>query len=359
MADTNFSPGTVVASSWLDDVNTDTYSTLTAVGGTANAITATGPSSMAAYPIGIPFRFTPTLANTGATTINISGIGAVNLMKYGTTALVAGDLIAGSFAQISYDGTRFQLINPRTADVSVVSGTLPITNGGTGATTAPQALINLGATGRLIAVRAFTATGVYTPTPGTNSILLKMWGAGGAGGGNVATAAGQISLGGGGGAGGFVEAYISSGFSGQTLTIGPGGVAVSGGTGGTGGTSFFMTFSATGGGGGGAGAAGAVSAAFGGVGGVGTGGTVNANGQAGLVAVGNFATAIWLSGSGGTSSPLGSSGGPQQASGATRSDGITATGRAAGGGGAVAGNGQVAGVGGAGAPGYAIIYEYS
>lgn len=49
-------------------------------------------------------------ANTGSSTINIDGVGAVTMYKFGTTPLAAGDLPAGGIVEIVYDGTNFQVI---------------------------------------------------------------------------------------------------------------------------------------------------------------------------------------------------------------------------------------------------------
>lgn len=149
MADTLFVdatatvPGTPLVAAWHNDANTTVYTTLASVAGT-NTITATGPSTLLAYQRGVALRLTPANTNTGAVTINVSGLGAKAVTKYGATALVAGDLLAGETHIIIYDGTQFQLINPRNADVSTATGTLPIANGGTGATTAAGAVANLG-----------------------------------------------------------------------------------------------------------------------------------------------------------------------------------------------------------------------
>lgn len=85
---------------------------LTSVGGTADVITASGPYSLAAYVSGQRFSFVSTGTNTGAVTINLSGIGAKAITKNGATALDAGDLPSGQINLIEYDGTRFQLMVP-------------------------------------------------------------------------------------------------------------------------------------------------------------------------------------------------------------------------------------------------------
>lgn len=49
-----------------------------------------------------------TNANTGASTININGLGAIAIKKSVTTALAAGDILAGGIYDLTYDGTNFQ-----------------------------------------------------------------------------------------------------------------------------------------------------------------------------------------------------------------------------------------------------------
>lgn len=359
MPNKSYTSGTVIDSGSLNDFNTATYNILSSVAGT-NTITATGPLSFSAYGAGKDFEFVPAVTNTGAVTINISGLGARAITKFGTTPLVAGDLVAGAVVRIIDDGTRFQLLNPQTI---AVTGVVPIANGGTNATTAAQALINLGATGRLIGTQVFTASGTYTPTAGTTRILVRGQGAGGGGGGSVAPAASQVSVGSGGGAGGVGETFLTSGFSGATVTVGNGGSGGIGTTGGTGGSSSFGAFLTLSGGVGGNTAASAAAAVVGGgAGGTASGGNIlNHPGQSGALATAWFnASATMLSGAGGTS--LYGSGGTGQAIGmsvATAASGVSALGRGAGGGGACSANGAGAGTGGAGTGGIFIVYEYA
>lgn len=163
MADTLFSNGTVIQPSWLNDVNTATYTVLAAVSAGPNNLTAVAASTvLVGYPRGVAFRFIPQAANTGPCTLNISSLGVKALTKFGNFPLVANDLQPGMWAYIAYDGVQFQLINPRTTDfvfpvgnlpvgsisgnwpLANVSGTLAIANGGTNAATAAAAVTNLG-----------------------------------------------------------------------------------------------------------------------------------------------------------------------------------------------------------------------
>jgi hypothetical protein len=111
--------------------------------------------------------------------------------------------------------------------------------------------------GALIGVRTFATPGAstYTPTTGTRAIRVRVQAGGGGSGGCVATTAGQWAAGRPGASGAYAEAYLTSGFSGVTITVGAGGVAGSAGDngGGTGGTSSFGTAVVCAGGGGGGG----------------------------------------------------------------------------------------------------------
>ena len=85
------------------------FGTFLTVSGT-NTITATVSPSLTAYAVGQLFNFLAAATNTGAVTINISSLGAKSIVKSGTTALAAGDLVSGALYQIIYDGTNFQII---------------------------------------------------------------------------------------------------------------------------------------------------------------------------------------------------------------------------------------------------------
>jgi hypothetical protein len=199
MADTLFVnasttvPGTPIVAPWMNDVNTNTYTILASIAGT-NTITGTGAVTVTVgYPRGVAFRFLPAGANTGPVTINISGLGVKNVTKFGTTPLVANDLIGGMWAYIAYDGVQFQLINPRTTDFVFPTGTLPaanlsgqvaIANGGTGASTATAGFAALSA-GTTLSFRNKLINGLGTinqrgyvsgaATVGANQYTVDRW----------------------------------------------------------------------------------------------------------------------------------------------------------------------------------------
>lgn len=130
-----------------------------------DTLTATASPALTAYAAGNMFSFVVANTNTGAVTINIDGLGAKSITRTGSTALVAGDMVANQVALIAYDGTRFQLLdansftNLNVSGNETVGGTLNVT----GATTLSAALTYGGVT----LTNAVTGTGkmVLDTTP--------------------------------------------------------------------------------------------------------------------------------------------------------------------------------------------------
>lgn len=83
-------------------------------GGSANAQTITLSPAITAYAAGQTFRFIAGNTNTGATTLNVNGVGAKNIYKNGAVALIGGELVSGGIISVVYDGTQFQLANVTT-----------------------------------------------------------------------------------------------------------------------------------------------------------------------------------------------------------------------------------------------------
>ena len=350
--------GNPVQASWLNEADTAVFSWLTSVAGTPDAITAAGPDSLTAIAAGQAFRFLPAADNTGISTLTINGLPAQPIVKSGTSQLTGGDLQLGVVAEVVYDGSFFQLINPAPL-YDPLPLPIPVIFGGTGATTASDALSALGAIGRLIGFQIFTAGATYTPTAGTTRILCRGLGGGGAGGGCAATGVGQVSIGGGGGAGASGESLITSGFAGAGVVIGSAGTGVVGAAGNPGTATTFLGISFGGGGGGGPGLPGAQSGAGQGAGGTATGANIlNFRGASGFPGMASFLTLAMLSGQG-ASSPYGGGGPASIANNTIQTVGTAATGFGSGGGGAASGASQGAIAGGAGSPGYLIIFEFS
>lgn len=182
-------------------------------GGTdAYAITIT--PAITAYATGQIFTFKANTANTGAATLNVSGIGAKTIVRSdGSSALVTGDIIAGEIVQVIYDGTNLRMFKT----------------------------IGLGLTD----VQTFNANGTWTkPSTGQTMAYVQAWGGGGGG----AADGGGSNTGGGGGGGGYSERTIPLSSLGATETVTVPAAATAGNTGGT--VTFGSWITAYGGGGG-------------------------------------------------------------------------------------------------------------
>lgn len=99
------SGGSGISMQWLTVSGTDT-------------IIGTPESAVNNYSTQQIFLFFAAATNTTSVTINISGLGAKTIRKGTGTNLDPGDIVAGGICAIYYDGTYFQLINPRNASVA-------------------------------------------------------------------------------------------------------------------------------------------------------------------------------------------------------------------------------------------------
>jgi hypothetical protein len=78
--------------------------------GTGTAYTITPAPAITAYVTGQRFLFIANASNTGAATLNVSGVGAKNIYLQSTNAAAAtGYIRAGQLCEVVYDGTQFQL----------------------------------------------------------------------------------------------------------------------------------------------------------------------------------------------------------------------------------------------------------
>jgi hypothetical protein len=81
-------------------------------GGAVNAYTLTPAyGTLVAYGNRMVAVFSPTITNTGASTLNISGLGAKDVKSVDGVALVANDLAVGSIYAAFYNGTEFRLLS--------------------------------------------------------------------------------------------------------------------------------------------------------------------------------------------------------------------------------------------------------
>ena len=106
-----------------------------------------------ALTIGVKFTMVPHVTSTTtAPTLNVSSLGAKSIrmrLTSSTTATIqltsASFLTANKPVNVTYDGTYWVIDDFAQPDVNSLYGTVPISKGGTGATTAAKALANLGA----------------------------------------------------------------------------------------------------------------------------------------------------------------------------------------------------------------------
>lgn len=156
---------------------------LTAVGGTANAITATATPTPE-YTVGQRFTFVPASTNTGATTLNISGVGAGAVQWVGA-ALTGGELVAGTAVTVYVTAATpvFEIVAPtqfpdsRALVVGATDATKKlrieadgITTGTTRVWTAPDFDFTLGAVVQRTFTSYATNTDLSTALPNDDTI---------------------------------------------------------------------------------------------------------------------------------------------------------------------------------------------
>jgi hypothetical protein len=111
---TGLGAGAVAADSAnLGQVQSEIVAHATAVGGTADVVTATFSPAFPAYSARMRFRFTAGAANTTtAPTLNIDGLGAKIIKKLNGAALAIGDIAgSGHVCDCVYNGTDVVLLN--------------------------------------------------------------------------------------------------------------------------------------------------------------------------------------------------------------------------------------------------------
>ena len=103
--DSNFS----TLSGAVNDANT--YSNYAVDTGVVNAYVVTFSSLTTTYTAGLRIQFKTSIANTGASTINVNGQGVKNIVYPNGSALGPGSIPAGAINDIIYDGTQFLLLS--------------------------------------------------------------------------------------------------------------------------------------------------------------------------------------------------------------------------------------------------------
>lgn len=143
--------------------------------GAANAYVVTTVAPLGhSLRTGSMIQFVALHANTGASTVNVDGAGAIAIKKMGSLALVSGDIIAGAMVTAIYDGTNFQMqgtsISGATANGAVYA-TGSTTGTSTSAMTDGQLLIG-DSTGAPQAATITAGTNV-TVTNGHHAITIS------------------------------------------------------------------------------------------------------------------------------------------------------------------------------------------
>lgn len=103
-------------------------------GGVSDIYTLTPTPSLPSYAARMVVVFSPTTSNTGASTINISNLGAKPVKSVAGVDLIANDLSVGQIYSAVYTGTEFRLlsITKTYADQLAFGGSLPGQAGNSG-----------------------------------------------------------------------------------------------------------------------------------------------------------------------------------------------------------------------------------
>jgi hypothetical protein len=237
--------------------------------------------------------------------------------------------------------------------------------------TAPQqaqARSNINVAGSMfVKQRLFISSGTYTPTPGTQSVIVECIGAGGGGGGCAGvTGVSVINGGGGGGGGAYARITLTAAQIGasQIVTVAPAVAASAAGfaNGGNGGSTSFGTLCVASGGAGGLGVSGIAAYGTGGAGGATGTGDLAFAGEAGggaLYQSGSTGSIMAATNNGGASALGYGQGGRTTLPGfGSASGGGAGLGFGGGGGGAIFQNVSANAPGGPSAPGGVIVTEY-
>jgi len=135
MADTQYVPKTtVITSPWIQPVNDAVYKGIDpnyqTLGGLVNAYTFTFPSGslVTALTAGMVIRANVNITNTGVATLVVTGatvLAPVPIVSKGA-ALSGSELLAGTIAEMQFDGTSMQLLGsaPRFAPTEIPAGAM-------------------------------------------------------------------------------------------------------------------------------------------------------------------------------------------------------------------------------------------
>ncbi|KAF0145129.1 MAG: cytoplasmic protein [Nitrospirae bacterium] len=84
--------------------------------GAANAYAIALVPALTQYVVGMPIQFMAANANTGASTLNVNGLGVKDISKNFDQPLASGDIKAGQIITVVYDGVDFQMVSAFSPD---------------------------------------------------------------------------------------------------------------------------------------------------------------------------------------------------------------------------------------------------
>jgi len=164
----------------------DTNASVTA-SGTGDLIAVSANQMLTAYYDGLVIAFAGAATCTGGgVTLNVDGLGAKSLLKFGSAALSASDIVSGRKVIAIYDGTTFQVISPMSdtvssdaaaasataAAASVTSAATSATNSATSATNSATAEANAAASAANAAASTISASASDTSAQASAATAL-------------------------------------------------------------------------------------------------------------------------------------------------------------------------------------------
>lgn len=160
-------------SSETDAVNAETVQkaslTYSTDSGSANTYVVSLSPAPSSYTVGMLVSFIAAHANTGASTLNVNSLGAISILKQGSTALQAGDIGSGAAMVVVYDGTNFQVANS-------LGSVLGVGGGGTGSSLSTPGLgVILASNGSVFEELAAGTSGNSLVADSTQTLGVK-WG---------------------------------------------------------------------------------------------------------------------------------------------------------------------------------------
>jgi hypothetical protein len=100
--------GTGTGDALISSIQSNAYVYAASADGTDDYTLTLSPAP-SAYTEGMKIRFKVATANTGAATINVNGLGQVNLLRPNGSAILTGHMIVGPYYEATYDSSAFRL----------------------------------------------------------------------------------------------------------------------------------------------------------------------------------------------------------------------------------------------------------